>query len=350
MYSGVPTMAPPPVSGPSVVWPLPSCTTLAMPKSVMTTRVDGAADSAEVVSPGTRRTLLLLKSRWMTPAACAAASPQQSCCTRGKASPVVNRPSRAMRWLRVSPSRSSMVRKWMGTPAAVVASKQLVDVADIGMAHPTGEQHFAAEALHGCCVGSDAPTDDLQRHPRAQHDVVGLVDGAHASAGDEAENGEAARQRLARLQTRKVGIAARCMQGNAGRWQAHRRLVWGAAGTSFGARQVTGCLGGDGPNRRELRLSAHDGASFLTGTPPSDGAQAAPASPSVSPSPYLGQTPRRCSWGSVRRLERRGRQGLPTLLGHVVSAPASDLPCAFAHRVIPLQEARAVYRGRRRVF
>ncbi len=73
MYSGVPRTPASPVSLSS---PPPAAESAqATPKSVMATRVVSVEGSPGASALGTSMTLLLLKSRWTTPSACAAASP-----------------------------------------------------------------------------------------------------------------------------------------------------------------------------------------------------------------------------------------------------------------------------------
>ncbi len=105
MYPGVPSAVPVRVSASSSAV-VPS-EAYAVPKS---------STRGSVRAPFTRKTLLGLTSRWMTPRACAAASAPARHRPSATLSPIPRAP-RARRAARLSPSSHSMAR--YGPPAAV---------------------------------------------------------------------------------------------------------------------------------------------------------------------------------------------------------------------------------------
>ena len=69
--------------------------------------------------------------------------------------------------------------------------------ADVGVGDAAGEVDLAEEALHRPGVVRDVGADRLEGHALAQDLVLGLVDLAHAAAGDEAEDPEASGEDVA---------------------------------------------------------------------------------------------------------------------------------------------------------
>jgi len=102
---------------------------------------------------------------------------------------------------------------------------QVINAADVGVAGLSGQEHLAAKALQGRAVVREMRKDGLQRNVGMQHLVLCLVHLAHAARGDEAENGEAARERLALLQARCASSAGRGrVRGTRGEFRGLRGL------------------------------------------------------------------------------------------------------------------------------
>ena len=149
---------------------------------------DGADPSRPALVAATSMTLALLKSRWTTPASWAAASAAAICSTSGRASSGGSRPRFESRSASVSPGeelhrqerarrrswwKTSKMRQTLGcvTLRARWISRRKRSIARWSLA-TSGRIVFRAT-------------------PLAQDLVLGLVDLAHAAAGDEADDAEA---------------------------------------------------------------------------------------------------------------------------------------------------------------
>ena len=75
-----------------------------------------------------------------------------------------------------------------GVEADIPVLAHLVDRHDVGVVHSGRGAGLAAEPLLDHPVAGDLPRQDLQRHPAAQRDLLGLVHHAHAAPADLAED------------------------------------------------------------------------------------------------------------------------------------------------------------------
>jgi hypothetical protein len=93
------------------------------------------------------------------------------------------------------------------------------------MRDPPRELDLAQESLHRARVRGDGWPDGLERNAIAENEVVGLVDLAHSSLGDEADDAEPPGEDLAGgKRARRAGRAA--ARRSAGRRRdGHRILV-----------------------------------------------------------------------------------------------------------------------------
>jgi hypothetical protein len=149
-----------------------------MPKSVMTTRPVRSI-----------RMLAGLRSRWITPAACAAVRP--SATARAKRAARTG----SIAWSRVSPSGRADADDVVERLALdelhgdVVGAGELADVVgagDVGVADAPSEADLAAEPLEVLRGAGDVGVEDLEGDDVADDDVDRAKHGAHAAAADEA--------------------------------------------------------------------------------------------------------------------------------------------------------------------
>ena len=75
-----------------------------------------------------------------------------------------------------------------GIEADIAVLADLEDRHDVGVVQPGRGAGLAAEPLLDQPVAGHLPRQDLQRHPAAQRDLLGLVDHAHAAPADLAED------------------------------------------------------------------------------------------------------------------------------------------------------------------
>ena len=227
MYSGVP------MATSASAWPASSGS--ASPKSVTTARMPRDSSVATRNS-----TLLLLKSRWMTPDSCAAVSAAAICVTMRAASSSRSRP-RPRRCASVGPSMSSMVRKSSGSDRAAIAGREGVlpeieDAADVRMRDLARELDLGAEALDAAVV-EQIGDEGLERDLLAERLVEGGVDLAHAAGGEKVEDAIAIGEALAGRQHghgRPPAIRRRCLP-----LTVARAAAMGASAGSSGFGLVT---------------------------------------------------------------------------------------------------------------
>ena len=218
-----------------------SPTRCARPKSVTTTR------SGWLPVASSSMTLLLLKSRWTMPAACAAASAAAIC--RAIEQRVGGRePALALEPLRQRLAVQQLHRDERGRPASPAAGldvlEQVEDAADVRVGDLAGELHLAQEALRRPLVAGDLGADRLERDALAERQVLGLVELAHAAAGDEAHDAEAGAQDVARAERRdriggaRLGIRAGRRQVLAGGSHSSNYTIRVRRGLRFNAARV----------------------------------------------------------------------------------------------------------------
>src|SRR6185503_3335490 len=170
MYSGVPIATPGLVSWRS----RPALR--AMPKSSTLTK--SALPSRE-----TRKTFSGLRSRWTTPAECAAASARQI-------------------WIAIWHARvleAPLVGEDVGqidavqvlhheVRTAILGGAEIGDVDDVGVADPRRRTCLAPEALDQLLLGRERRMQDLDRHLLANLDVLAHVDRSHPALADLADD------------------------------------------------------------------------------------------------------------------------------------------------------------------
>ena len=101
---------------------------------------------------------------------------------------------------RVSPGRSFMVKN-KKLAGGLLTMKDVIDGAKIWVAHLPGKQHFAFEPLAQGGIIGNLRKNGLQGDVDAlQETVLRLIDFAHPSLGDEADNHETIDQDLAGLE------------------------------------------------------------------------------------------------------------------------------------------------------
>ncbi len=164
MYAGVP-------SGIAVRDAAPASSARATPKSVMTTR------------SFPRSTLSGFRSRWITPAACAASSPAQIAATISTAAASGSGPSRAMRVASESPSMSSIVKK--RSPSC---SPMIERARDVRVRHAARELHLATKALGDSRRVRDLALQHLQRDDLVELAIQNLVDCTHSADAEQTQN------------------------------------------------------------------------------------------------------------------------------------------------------------------
>ncbi len=65
---------------------------------------------------------------------------------------------------------------------------ELIERADVGVAHASGRARLAAEALERNGIGDDLRTNDLDRHVTIQPIVMRRIDHAHAALAERASD------------------------------------------------------------------------------------------------------------------------------------------------------------------
>ena len=91
-----------------------------------------------------------------------------------------------------------------GIEADIAVLAHLEDRHDVGVVQPRRGAGLAAEPLLDHPVAGHRPRQDLQRHPAAQRDLLGLVDHAHAAPADLAEDPVVADQGRGRIRGPKT--------------------------------------------------------------------------------------------------------------------------------------------------
>ena len=167
-----------------------------MPKSVSTTRDDTASS---MMLPGFR-------SRWTTPAACAASSPAAICVASGSADAVVKRGPRASRAASVSPDQQLHGEEEPFTAYHHLRA-DVEDPADVGVGDLARRLDLAPEALALDAVARQLRGQRLQGDRAAQGAVLGLVHLAGASGAEEAHDPVAAGDQIAARERSAAGPA-----------------------------------------------------------------------------------------------------------------------------------------------
>ncbi len=87
-----------------------------------------------------------------------------------------------------------------------VVEADVEDAADVGVGDPARQVDLTLEALDRAGLAGVLRVDGLESQPLAQLEVLGLVDLAHAAAGDEADDPVAPADELARRENRGGGV------------------------------------------------------------------------------------------------------------------------------------------------
>ena len=154
-------------------------------------------------SASTQRKMLSgLRSRWMTPCACAAATPRIAGSMIATASTNAIGPVRFMRSASVSPDSSSITRQ-----AEPWCSTDVEDGHDVRVIDAPGGERLAAEARQHLVAGGERGQDPLQRDPAIGADVDRRVDLRHAAAAEQPLDPILVRHHLAdRQRLRRFGV------------------------------------------------------------------------------------------------------------------------------------------------
>ena len=120
------------------------------------------------------------RSRWTMPFSCASSSASAICCAIASASSSGNAP--ALQPLgEVSPSTSSIARKWTAAPSVERRALEAVDVGDVRVVERGEQLRLALEAGEALRVGGEGRGQDLDRDLAPELRVGGAIDLAHAA-------------------------------------------------------------------------------------------------------------------------------------------------------------------------
>ncbi len=99
-----------------------------------------------------------------------------------------------------------------GKEVQAIDLAEIVDAADVGVSHLTGEADFVAETLDGGFVVRQGFGKELEGDGLIEREIVGAIDLAHAAAAEHGDDAVAARQHISR---RESAVARSSRSGGA---------------------------------------------------------------------------------------------------------------------------------------
>ena len=193
------------------------------------------------------------RSRWTTPASCAASRPPAICRASRSARAIGSLPSRRSTVARSSPWMYGIVMYLMPSISPEIVNADHVLVRDLA-----GEEQLVLEALFRSRQRRAAPAvraNHLQRDRDAELRIPGLIDGAHAADAEDPDDVIARAERLADGQW-SGAVQRRGAHFRGGRRSAGFRRVSAAGGRGVGIQPGGGAE--RAVRRKAGRVDGHD--------------------------------------------------------------------------------------------